>query len=65
MRHCHKCGRAIEGCFSFVKAGDFIEVLEGQKERAEVRETCAVCVEAVSPETDKQIEAFRGQPHVA
>lgn len=42
MRACFRCGIEITACFGFVKAGDFVDCLEGRRIE-EPRELCERC----------------------
>ena len=43
VRKCYKCGTEINRCFGYVKAGDFLELIEGKRKKEDVRELCARC----------------------
>ncbi len=45
MRQCSnpECKRPIEGCNGFVKAGDLMEAMAGERPVEQVREMCGKC----------------------
>ncbi len=59
MRHCDRCGTPIDVCMGFVKAGDFLEMIQGTRKPEEIRELCEKC--ALKPlffETKGELASF-------
>lgn len=44
MRACFKCGRKLEACNGFCKAGDVLDLIKGRRTERP-RELCGLCVE--------------------
>ena len=39
-RSCYLCGNEISACMGYVVAGDFLEFVEGRRDKKDVRELC-------------------------
>jgi hypothetical protein len=48
-RRCDLCGVPINKCMGFVKAGDWLDLIDGKIKAEQVRELCGLCVNRVYP----------------
>ncbi|MEK7180411.1 MAG: hypothetical protein AAB706_02960, partial [Patescibacteria group bacterium] len=58
MRKCYLCPREITNCFGFVKAGDFLEYIDGKRKADQIRELCGHCALLPLCMNESQLNSF-------